>query len=220
MPKQKQSQSKGEYKKMWRRKNREEKRFNKPLNKYLKVKHANVYDEYCAFFKSLDEKNPTARDLTKTSTFKKWKRKQQNNSDDESTIKLVTYHLNGPGAETVTAATVEEISRETDEHDDDDEGNNAEQQYDEGNNAEQQYDEGNNAEQQHDEGNNAEQHVDIIQQIINEIELDQDLYNILNDGEPQHEDLADEGIGLNIEDEIVDPFDFELELGLLNDYVL
>ena len=211
MPKQKQSQSKGEYKKMWRRKNREEKRFNKPLNKYLKVKHANVYDEYCAFFKSLDEKNPTARDLTKTSTFKKWERKQRNDSDDESTIKLFTYHLNGPGAETVTAATVEEISRETDEHDDDDEGNNAEQQYDEGN----------NAEQQHDEGNNAEQHAgNIIQQIINEIELDQDLRNILNGDEPQHEDLADEGIGLNIEDEIVDPFDFELELGLLDDYVL
>ena len=112
-----------------------------------------------------------------------------------------------------------------DQHDD--EGNNSEQQHghdhvDEANNSEQQHghdhdDEGNNSEQQHGhdhvEGNNGEQQhgQNIIEQIINELELNEDLYNVLND-EPLHDLADDEGIGLNLEDEIVEPFDFAIEV--------
>ena len=200
MPKQKSNVPRAEYKKEWRRKNREDKRFNKPLNKYLKLKYGDIYDEYCTFFKTLDEENPTTKDLTKTTTFKKWEQQlNENDSADEfnePTIKLNTYYLNGPEAETVTAVIQEEISRETIQ-DDDDEGNNETIQDDEGNNMEQQAD-------------------NIIEQIINEVEIDQAVHEILNamGDEPQHEDLVDEGIGLNLEDEIVDPFDFNLEIGL------
>ena len=220
----KQTQSKLEYKKSWRKRNYEEKRFNKVLSKYLKLKHGNIYEECCGFFKILNEKNPSVKDLTKSAMFKRWEAKQQHDSDDE-TIMLYTYHLR-PGSETVTKATIDQIARNDilDQHDD--EGNNGEQQHShdhvEANNSKQQHghdhdDEGNNSEQQHGhdyvEGNNGEQQHghNIIQQIIDELELNQDLNNILND-EPQHDFADDEGIGLNLEDEIVEPFDFTLEV--------
>ena len=208
----KKTQSKLEYKKSWRKRNYEEKRFNKVLSKYLKLKHGNIYEECCGFFKILNEKNPSVRDLTKTAMFKRWEAKQQqHDSDDDEAIMLYTYHLR-PGSETVTKATIDQISQKDilDQHDV--EANNGEQQHghdhvDEGNNSEQQHghdhvDEGNNSEQQHGhdhvEGNNGEQQHghNIIQQIIDELELNQDLNNILND-EPQHDLADDEGIGLS-----------------------
>ena len=201
----KQTQAKGEYKKAWRKKNQEEKRFNKVLNKYLKIKYDNIYEECCTFFKVLSEKNPAVKDLTKTTTFRKWEEKTTKNDSDDEAIMMFTYHVN-PGTETVTATSVEEISR-NDISDSHDEGNNGEQQHEHGegrNNGEQQHEhsEGRNnteqqAEQQHDhiEQNN------IIQQLVNELEMNQDLYDVLNADEPQHEAFADdEGIGLNIED--------------------
>ena len=115
--------SKTEYKKEWRRKNKEDKRFNRPLKEYLKLKHSAIYGEYCTFFKVLDKLNPTAKDLTKTATFNEWK-KQLNASDDEfggPLIKLNTYYVKDDG-ETVTAATQELIAQEPDLHAEDTEG--------------------------------------------------------------------------------------------------
>ena len=205
----KQVQSKTEYKKAWRKKVHEERRFNKILNKYLKLKYTNIYEECCEFFKILNERNRAVKDLTKTTAFKKWARSQQPDSDDES-IMLFTYRVN-PGEEAVTPVSIEQIS--PNDEDNHDQGNNEQQQdqdHDQGNNEQQQtqdHDQGNNEQQQahdHNEGNN------IIDQIINELEINQELYNVLN--EPQHDLADDEGIGLNLEDEIIDPFDFTLEV--------
>ena len=51
----------------------------------------------------------------------------------------------------------------------------------------------------------------MIADIINDIEQDDDIRNLIND-EPD----KDEGIGLNLEDEIVEPFDFETEVNQMN----
>ena len=86
-----------EYKKQWRQKNNKDKRFNKTLNEYLKLKYRDIYDEYCLFFKSLDEANSTAKDLTKTTGFRKWKENLKNDQVDESpVIKLNTYIIKDP----------------------------------------------------------------------------------------------------------------------------
>ena len=228
MAKSKTNLSKTEYKKEWRRKNKEDKRFNRPLKEYLKLKHAAIYGEYCTFFKVLDKLNPTAKDLTKTATFKEWK-KQLNDSDDEfggPPIKLNTYYVKDDG-ETVTATTQELIAQEPDLHAEDTEGINIE--FEQADNIIEQTINGLEQDtattqeliaQEPDlhaedtEGINIEfeQADNIIEQIINDLEQDQGIREILNgaDDEPLHE--ADEGIGLNLEDEIVDPFDFALEV--------
>ena len=247
--------SKTEYKKEWRRKNKEDKRFNQPLKEYLKLKHAAIYGEYCTFFKVLDKLNPTAKDLTKTATFNEWK-KQLNVSDDEfggPLIKLNTYYVKDDG-ETVTAATQELIAQKPDLHAEDTEGKlNTHYVKDDGEtvtaatqeliaqepdlhtedtegklNTHYVKDDGETVTaatqeliaQEPDlhaedtEGINIEfeQADNIIEQIINDLEQDQGIREILNgaDVEPLHE--VDEGIGLNVEDEIVDPFDFALEV--------
>ena len=83
MAKPKSNITREEYKKQWRRKNKQDKRFNKPLNEYLKLKYENIYNEYCIFYKSLDEANPTAKDLTKTTAFINWKESLKGEADTE-----------------------------------------------------------------------------------------------------------------------------------------
>ena len=213
-------QSKSEYKRTWRKKNREEKQFNKVLKKYLKTKHVSIYEECCDFFRVLSEKNPTAKDLTKTRTFKKWEEKSTKSDSDDEPIMMFTYNVK-PGSETVTLASVEGISRGDISVNNDDEGqqrehnevrDNGEHQHDHSevrNNGEQR------AEQQAGQQHNYNEQNNIIERLVNELEMDRDLYDLLNGDEPQHNGFVeDEGIGLNIEDEIVDPLDVELEMNL------
>ena len=219
---------KAEYKKSYREKLKEERRFNKVVNKYLKIKYEGIYEECCEFYRDLKQKNPQVKDLTKTTRFKKWVRKQQNerddDDDDDEPITLVTYKLS-PGEETATATSFEQILQN-------DERNNGEQQ-------QQDHSEG-NAEGETATSFEQQQDHDIIEQIINELGINQDVHNILNEPLQQDQDRAaidsiineleldhelynalnvppqdygdDEGIGLNLEDEIEDPFDFSLEV--------
>ena len=220
----KQGHTKKDYKKAWREKQHEQNRFNKVLNEYLKLKYSGIYQECHEFFKILNERNPKTRDLTKTATFSKWARTQHTEDSDDEAIKLFTYRVNSQG-EVSTTVTIESISR-----DGDDQGDNAQQQdqdnqdYERGN-QQQDRDQANNEasniidrivnelelgnqQQDHDQANNEASN--IIDRIVNELELDQDLQNML--GQPQHDLPDDEGIGLNLEDEITDPFDFALEV--------
>ena len=221
--------SRAEYKKEWRRKNNEDRRFNRPLNEYLKLKHSHIYNEYCTFFKTLDEENPTAKDLTRTTTFRKWKQHlkgktsedeqienvytegDENDSTDEfdePVIKLNTYFIKDPEAVqdesvTFTAAEQELILQET-----------VQVEPDPLTEAVQELISPNT------EGINIEfdQADNIIAEIINGLEQEEAIRELLNAEEnnellhPQHEDL-DEGIGLNLEDEIgYEPFDFYQEI--------
>ena len=56
------------------------------MREYFQLKHRDEYNEYCHFFKSLQQKHPNIKDLTRTSTYKNWKRRQLNcESSDEET---------------------------------------------------------------------------------------------------------------------------------------
>ena len=59
------------YLREWRKRSQNEKRFNKPLREYMELKYRDQYNEYCRFFKTLIENHPSAKDLTRTSTFRK-----------------------------------------------------------------------------------------------------------------------------------------------------
>ena len=71
------------YSREWRVNNREKKRFNTLLSGYISVKYHCIYNEYGEFYNSLNQVHPEVRDLTKTATFKKWKKDQQSNEADE-----------------------------------------------------------------------------------------------------------------------------------------
>ena len=265
MAKPKTTTSKVEYKKLWRRKNTEDRRFNKLLKLYLKVKHVDIYSECCTFFEILNEENPTSRDLTKTSTFKKWEKKvkkhQNSSANEPCEIILNTYYMNTEAGETTTFTTVvqetihaekepetadeaptavvqEETAQVEQAANNNDQIINDLQQEQAANNIDQII----NELQQEQAANNNDQIINelqqvpadnIIDQIINDLQQEQAANNIdqiinelqqvlaihelLNDIEnDERREDDDEGIGLNIEDEIVDPFDFDLEVGLLD----
>ena len=193
------------YVREWRKKNHKQKRFNKPLREYMELKHRDNYNEYCHFFKTLDENHPTAKDLTKTSTYKKWKRRQINceTSDDETTETELTQNESeteiGPPEpvesenehaepenehpDVLTAALQETLRPDIDNID-------------------------------INEAN------DIIQQLIREFEQDNALQALLNNENndelvhPHYQD-DDEGIDLDVAVEleaVIEPFDYEPEV--------
>ena len=65
------------YIRQWRKDAYNEKRFNKGLHEYLEIKYLNIFNEYVQFYKELNEAHPEAKDITKTKTYKQWKKIQQ-----------------------------------------------------------------------------------------------------------------------------------------------
>ena len=65
------------YVRQWRKDAYNEKRFNKGLHEYLEIKYLNIFNEYVQFYTTLNEAHPEAKDITKTKTYKRWKKIQQ-----------------------------------------------------------------------------------------------------------------------------------------------
>ena len=173
MPKQQKSRAaRTEYVRNWRRNTSERKRFNNPLKDYIELKYNALYSEYCSFFKYLDERHP--QDLTKTSTYKRWKRE-----------------LMGQQQENEPSTSHEQESE---------------------------------ADEAAEPSNGYLDNVDnVIREIINELEQDEAVRNLLAERDALGDDELviphyvehDEGIGLNLEDELEDifePFDFQEEV--------
>ena len=197
------------YIKQWRKKEKKEKRFSRPLREYLELKHRDIYCEYCHFFKSLDEQYPSAKNLTKTPAYKNWKNRQLNcESDDENKAehkpteaehKPTEAEHKPTEAEHEPAEVAEQVEIETTE-----------------------------LENNHTdilslampESLSPDINIDInkadeiIQRIINELEEEGVIRDILNNDDDELVN-EDEGISLNVEMElesIVEPFDYQLEV--------
>ena len=67
------------YSRQWRKDAYNEKRFNKGLREYLEIKYIDIFNEYVRFYDMLNEAHPEAKDITKTKTYKQWKKSQQGN---------------------------------------------------------------------------------------------------------------------------------------------
>ena len=221
-PARKSQSSRAIYARQWRESSYKDKRFNKPLKEYIELKYDEIYSEYCSFFKSLDEEHPSAKDLTKTRKYKKWKRQllkhQSSQSEDEpDTIDDQTER--DPAQPDVLTVAIQETLSPVVNIDINEAANITQQTTNE-------FEQDDTTVQETlspvvDEINIHINEADnIIQQIINELEQDaaiRDLINAENNGElvhPHYED-EDEGIGLNVEVElqnIIEPFDYELEV--------
>ena len=107
----KSSKEKATYKRHWRRQNYKEKQFNKIANEYLKIKYTNIYEELREFYNNLKQQNPTAKDLTKTKEFTRWK-KQQEETATSSRVELNTYIIENPELQ-LDQITFSELHKET-----------------------------------------------------------------------------------------------------------
>ena len=182
------------------------------MREYFELKHRDEYNEYCHFFKSLQQKHPNVKDLTRTSTYKNWKRRQLNcESSDEETEPAAEQIETEPAAEQIeTEPAAEQIETEP-----------AAEQIETEPAAEQIETESTDpltaAMQEtlppYIENMSIDQIDNIIQQVIHELQQDDAAQGIFNDGEVTQDN--DEGIDLDIETElegIVEPFDYELEV--------
>ena len=197
------------YTRQWRENTYKSKRFNKLLKEYIELKYISLYNEYCAFFNSIDEQHPTAKDLTKTRTYRKWKEEllkhQESEPEDQQErntlpteadepftvssepeagqssipIQLDCSEARIPPQQDILTPLVEDILSPDNQI---------------------------NA--------NINQADNLIQEIIDDLERDDAVRDLIN--EMGNEELVhplyeehDEGIGLNLEDELdIEPFDF------------
>ena len=214
------------YIRRWRENNYKDKRFNKPLREYIEIKYGDIYNEYCSFFKSLDEQHPSAKDLTKTRAYKNWKSAQLNceSSEDESDTAEPELDHTEPEldpAEPELDHTEPELDHTEPELDP------TEPEFDP---AEPELDptepdvltvalEETLSPVVNDINFDINEVDNIIEQLINEFEQDDAIRDLLNQNNnelvhPHYQD-EDEGIGLNVETEledILEPFDYNLEV--------
>ena len=203
---------------VYRRNQRDQKRFEAPLREFIEVKYKSIFQEYVALYNQMDAENPNKIDLKKTESFKRWKRaNEQLNSDILSlaireTIEQdhsETNECEANNSDKEYEANNSDNQCEANNSDNESEANNSHNES-EANNSDNEY-EATAAENQwgQDKGMLAAQQVDAL---VNEMILDDDLRALLNT-EPED----DEGIELNIYDEIdIEPFDYRLEVETLN----
>ena len=228
----------------YRKNQKDQKRFESPLRQFIEIKYKNIFQEYVQLYNRMDAENPSKNDLKKSEMFKRWKvENQKANTIDvlslaiKETIEASDSENNSETIETsdneneTTAGvdvlllamkeTVEasdsENNSETIETSDNENETTAGSQWasDNENNVENtetieaSESEGNQRGQ--DEGMLAAQQVD---ELVNQMIIDEELREILN-AEPYN----DEGIELNIEDELgldIEDFDYRLEVELNN----
>ena len=68
----------------WRCTTRQRKRFDGTLKEFIKVKYNAIFDEYVEFYNLLDKKYPNMRELSKTRMFKKWAKTVREEQTTES----------------------------------------------------------------------------------------------------------------------------------------
>ena len=198
------------YIRRWREKNYKDKRFNKPLREYIELKYGDIYNEYCSFFKSLDEQHPSSKDLTKTQTYREWKNELLNDESTESEDETDTTHNQIDPAEPDVLTAVEPAEPDTTD-------NQTERAEPDVLTV--------TIQETLSPVVNIDINIDInevdsiIEQMINEFEQDDAIRDLLNQNNDElvhpHYQNGDEGIGLDIETEledIIQPFDYYLEV--------
>ena len=54
------------------------------MREFIQIKYGDIYNEYCDFYNELDRKHPRSKDLTKSKTFKRWRRDVEQESEQET----------------------------------------------------------------------------------------------------------------------------------------
>ena len=62
------------YCRQWRKISYDEKRFNKTVREYVEIKYKHIFSECTKFYEAIVKTHPKAKDVTKSKTFKQWKK--------------------------------------------------------------------------------------------------------------------------------------------------
>ena len=62
------------YCRQWRKISYDEKRFNKTVREYVEIKYKHIFSECTKFYEAIVKTHPEAKDVTKSKTFKQWKK--------------------------------------------------------------------------------------------------------------------------------------------------
>ena len=65
------------YCRQWRKTSYDEKRFNKTVREYVEIKYKHIFSECTKCYEAIVKAHPEAKDMTKTQTFKLWKKANQ-----------------------------------------------------------------------------------------------------------------------------------------------
>ena len=178
----------------------ETKRFNTTMKEFIEIKYDSIYEEYSTFYNALIEKHPRKRNLLRTSTFIEWKKRVIEESFEKDGVTVEVTNMippddtesesEGEGGENLHERFIEQESAER-----------GELPLDQLESAEHIID----GELPLDQLESAEH---IIDQIIEDLERDGEARQLFEDDVNQR---VDEGIELDYEIDIMDPFDYELE---------
>ena len=80
----------------WRATNTARKRFDGPLREFIKIKHANIFNEYSEFYRQLDRKYPNVRNLAATPMFRDWLSGIQQHESESVDLDEPTHHESQP----------------------------------------------------------------------------------------------------------------------------
>ena len=207
---------------VYRRNQRNQKRFEAPLKEFIEIKYKSIFQEYVALYNQMDSENPDKINLKKTEIFKQWKRANEQVNPDilslaiRETIEQDRSETNECEANNSDNECEANNESEANNSDNEYEANNSDNEY-ETNNSDNEYD-ANNSDNEYEataaenqevlnEGMLAAHQVDAL---VNEMIIDDELRALLNT-EPED----DEGIELNLYDELdIQDFDYRLEVEL------
>ena len=190
----------------FRQREKERKRFEGPMRKFLEYKYPNVFQEYTELYNVMERNHPDVRNLTKTRTFKNWVNTQNEVSPTDILSTVIRETLGQDYHEEDEAASVQ-IEQVEVKLNDEANGEASDQENDQAN------DEVNSEANDEANGEASDQidgeFQDEVEDIIQHLMQDEAIRNILGT-EPE-----DEGIEITPDDDIVfdiEPFDFDLEV--------
>ena len=216
------------YCRKWRKLTYDQKSFNKCIREYIEVKYDTIFNEFKQFYRDLEQDNSGSKDITKTKEFKLWKKNtkaQQNGSDNQI---LQVQHDQSDSDNQILQVQHDQSDSDNQnlqvQHDQSDSNNQILQvQHDQSDsdnqNLQVQHDQS-DSDDQSDRGNqnnilnqamngplspehmSIDQMDELLQEMISDLQQDDNIRALLNDEVLFPNIQEDEGIDLNITDEI------------------
>ena len=186
---------------IYRRNQKEQKRFEAPLREFIEIKYKDIFEEYTELYNQMVAENPKKKNLNKSKTFKRWKTTNQHSNPNDILSRAMRETLE---KETPVLPEIEQ-AEESEAGQNQAEQSETEQQAEESEAGENQAEQ---SETEQDERLLAAQQLD---DLVNQMAFEDELRAILEEPE------QDEGIELNIHDELgidIEPFDYRLEVEL------
>ena len=201
---------------------RDNNRYNQTLKEYITYKYSNIINEFDPFYRQLQTKYPRRRFYSNTNEFRRWRREMIVESFKEVGVEAVVFDqqdLHGDDEQEQQQHGEQEQQhdeQEQQQHGDDEQQQHGEQeQQQHGDDEQQQH--GDDEQQQHGEQNEQHGEQEQSDQHDDEGNIDNEVIEIIAELENNGVLLHDEGIHLDVYEELqadIEDFDYRLEVEL------